>query len=132
MTGGGSLRICHAVDQPWMRACPRVLWQVVRHWARQVPRLALAVVLGLIRVYQRWISPGLAPRCRFYPSCSAYAVQALDRHGVGRGGALAARRLLRCHPWNPGGPDPVPLLRAAPQDRHPALVAVSPPNPPGA
>ncbi|MDQ1627876.1 MAG: uncharacterized protein QOI54_1620 [Actinomycetota bacterium] len=66
-----------------------------------------------IRVYQLLVSPLLGPRCRFYPSCSAYAVEALTRHGGGRGTYLAVRRLLRCHPWNPGGVDPVPPSRAA-------------------
>jgi putative membrane protein insertion efficiency factor len=61
-----------------------------------------------IRVYQLLVSPLLGPRCRFYPSCSAYAVEALRTHGPLRGLWLAARRLLRCHPWNPGGLDPVP------------------------
>lgn len=66
------------------------------------------LLIGLIRIYQRLISPLLGPRCRFYPSCSSYAVQALMVHGVIKGSGLAAWRLLRCHPWNPGGLDPVP------------------------
>jgi putative membrane protein insertion efficiency factor len=66
------------------------------------------VVLLLIRGYQRLISPFLAPTCRFYPSCSTYAVDAITRHGPLRGGYLAMRRLLRCHPLHPGGYDPVP------------------------
>jgi uncharacterized protein len=64
---------------------------------------------SLIRAYQLLISPWLGPRCRFYPSCSQYALEALDGHGVARGGILALRRLARCHPWNAGGYDPVPL-----------------------
>ena len=64
---------------------------------------------ALIRAYQLLISPWLGPRCRFYPSCSQYALDALDRHGMARGGILALRRLARCHPWNPGGYDPVAL-----------------------
>jgi putative membrane protein insertion efficiency factor len=72
----------------------------------------IARVLVLpIRLYQLLISPLLGPRCRFYPSCSAYAVEALQRHGAVRGSWLALRRLGRCHPWNPGGPDPVPPAR---------------------
>lgn len=71
------------------------------------------VLVGLIRIYQRFISPLLGPRCRFYPSCSSYAVQALTVHGVIKGSGLAAWRLLRCHPWNPGGLDPVPPKRGA-------------------
>lgn len=62
----------------------------------------------LIRGYQIALSPLLGPRCRFYPSCSSYAVEALRTHGALRGSWLAGRRLLRCHPWNPGGLDPVP------------------------
>ncbi len=62
----------------------------------------------LIRGYQLLVSPLLGPRCRFYPSCSAYALEAITTHGPLRGCWLAGRRLLRCHPWNPGGVDPVP------------------------
>lgn len=66
-----------------------------------------AVVLG-IRGYQRFISPALPPACRFNPSCSQYTLEAVDRYGVIRGGWLGLRRIARCHPWNPGGNDPVP------------------------
>jgi len=69
----------------------------------------------LIRLYQLTVSPLLGPRCRFYPSCSEYARLAIMRHGVLAGGWLAARRLGRCHPWHPGGFDPVP------PDAHPPL-----------
>jgi putative membrane protein insertion efficiency factor len=61
-----------------------------------------------IRLYQRLISPLLGPRCRFHPSCSVYAADAILTHGVLRGLYLAVRRLVRCHPWNPGGVDRVP------------------------
>ncbi|MCQ2444322.1 MAG: membrane protein insertion efficiency factor YidD [Mailhella sp.] len=61
-----------------------------------------------IRFYQRCISPLFPPSCRFYPSCSAYAVQAIETHGPAKGLWLALRRILRCHPGNPGGFDPVP------------------------
>jgi len=62
----------------------------------------------LIRLYQRTLSRVLPNVCRFQPTCSQYAVEAYERHGFWRGSWLALRRLLRCHPFNPGGPDPVP------------------------
>ena len=73
-----------------------------------VSRLLRGVLRVLIRGYQLGISPLLGPRCRFYPSCSHYALEALAVHGLRRGGWLALRRILRCHPWHPGGLDPVP------------------------
>lgn len=63
---------------------------------------------GLVRGYQLVLSPLFGPRCRFYPSCSAYAIEAISTHGAVKGSWLAGRRLLRCHPWNPGGVDHVP------------------------
>ncbi len=68
-----------------------------------------AVLVALVRLYQRLISPLLPPSCRYYPSCSRYAVDALTEHGAVRGTWLAVRRLARCHPWTPGGVDRVPL-----------------------
>lgn len=62
----------------------------------------------LIRAYQLALSPFLGANCRFHPSCSSYALEALERHGALRGSWLALRRLARCHPWHPGGYDPVP------------------------
>ncbi|MCV2392844.1 membrane protein insertion efficiency factor YidD [Actinotalea sp. M2MS4P-6] len=64
--------------------------------------------MGLVRFYQLVISPWTPPTCRFYPSCSSYAVTALERHGALRGSWLAVRRLGRCHPWAAGGVDDVP------------------------
>lgn len=65
----------------------------------------------LIRIYRYAISPALGPHCRFEPTCSAYALEAIRRHGALRGSWLALRRLLRCHPLCPGGYDPVPEVR---------------------
>jgi len=62
----------------------------------------------LIRIYQWTLSPLLGPRCRFYPSCSQYALEAIGRFGVLKGGWLSLARLARCHPWHAGGFDPVP------------------------
>ncbi len=66
------------------------------------------VVLALINFYRRFISPFLPTRCRFYPTCSSYAFSAVERYGVLKGGILAVKRLLRCHPLSKGGYDPVP------------------------
>jgi len=60
-----------------------------------------------IGLYQQWVSPLLGQRCRFHPSCSSYAREAIERYGVARGGMRAVRRLARCHPLHPGGYDPV-------------------------
>jgi putative membrane protein insertion efficiency factor len=73
-----------------------------------VGRLLRLLLIGGIRVYQKVLSPLLGPRCRFYPSCSAYAVEAIGVHGAGKGTVLAVARIGRCHPWNPGGVDHVP------------------------
>ena len=82
---------------------------LVGRFVRRLPVLALTLV---VRGYQLFVSPLLGPRCRFYPSCSAYALTALQRHGALRGSWLAVRRLARCHPWNPGGVDHVPPAAA--------------------
>ena len=66
--------------------------------------------IAALRLYKLAVSPLLPPACRFYPSCSQYAVEAFEKHGVLRGGILAAKRLARCHPLNPGGVDPVPPI----------------------
>jgi uncharacterized protein len=64
---------------------------------------------GVLRAYQLFVSPLLLPSCRFLPSCSEYAAEAIERHGAGRGSMLALRRLARCHPWGGSGYDPVPV-----------------------
>ena len=70
------------------------------------------ILMLLIRAYQLVISPLLGPSCRYYPSCSCYAHTAIERHGALRGTWLAVRRILRCHPFTPGGYDPVPDKRS--------------------
>lgn len=65
-------------------------------------------LVWLVRIYQLAISPLLPPSCRFYPTCSCYAIEAFKRHGAIKGLWLSVRRIGRCHPWNPGGHDPVP------------------------
>ena len=79
-------------------------WRAVLAWP----------LLALLWIYRRLVSPALPPACRYHPSCSRYAVEAITVHGPIRGAWLAARRLLRCHPWAPGGPDPVPPARVRP------------------
>lgn len=66
------------------------------------------LLLALIRFYQRFISPLTPPSCIYEPTCSTYAIQAIDKYGAAKGAWLAARRILRCHPWAQGGYDPVP------------------------
>lgn len=73
------------------------------------------LLIALVRGYQYLISPLLGNHCRFHPSCSSYAAEAIRIHGAGRGSWLAVRRLSRCHPWHPGGYDPVPEL---PDEKH--------------
>ena len=71
-------------------------------------RMMRQLFILLVRGYQVSLGPLLPAACRYYPSCSAYAIQALERHGAWRGGWLALRRIGRCHPFRPGGYDPVP------------------------
>jgi putative membrane protein insertion efficiency factor len=73
-----------------------------------IKKILIAPFLVAIRGYQILVSPFLRPSCRFYPSCSSYAYEAFYRYGVLKGGVLAARRILKCHPFHPGGADPVP------------------------
>ncbi len=73
-----------------------------------VTRVSASVLLWAISVYRRVVSPLKPPACRFYPTCSAYAEQAVRRYGPWKGGLMAVRRVARCHPWHAGGYDPVP------------------------
>lgn len=83
----------------------------------KVTSLLVKAGCGLINFYQRFISPLFGPRCRFYPSCSQYAKEALIHHGLATGGYLAARRCLKCHPFHPGGIDLVPESRVTEKNR---------------
>ena len=73
---------------------------------------ARSIAIAALRGYKRFVSPVLPPACRFVPTCSEYAAEAIEKHGVLRGGTLAVRRLVRCGPWHPGGYDPVPTRKA--------------------
>ena len=92
--------------------------------ALAVRRLPRRLVGALLRLYQQVVSPLYPPSCRFYPSCSQYALVAVERHGVLRGSLLAGWRLLRCNPWNAGGIDDVPPVKGQdephdPRHQHP-------------
>ena len=95
-----------------------------------LPALPARTLLRLLSGYRRFVSPLLGPRCRFAPSCSAYAVAAVEQHGAGRGSWLTLRRLLRCHPFHPGGHDPVPPVRPSWVTMEPAPPSVPSAAPP--
>ena len=76
------------------------------------------LLCGFLKVYRYAVSPMLGERCRFHPSCSSYALEAIERLGVLRGSWLAMRRVARCHPWHPGGYDPVPPAISRPEQEH--------------
>lgn len=97
------------------------MWRVLRVAVR-LPALG---VLALLRFYQRWISPMRPPTCKYYPSCSQYAMIAIGRHGLLRGTVLATWRLLRCNPWSRGGVDDVPEVSAARAHRHSSAAATA-------
>jgi len=80
---------------------------------RALERGVLHALVALVRLYRVAASPYLAPRCRYTPTCSAYALEALRHHGPWRGSGYAVRRLMRCHPWGGWGFDPVPPAKAA-------------------
>ena len=94
---------------------------------RAAVRLPARAVVGLLRLWQLLVSPVYGQTCRFYPSCSSYALEAVDRHGLLRGGWLALRRLGRCHPWNPGGVDLVPARGARRRRQVPAPIVLDGP-----
>ena len=75
---------------------------------QKIRKVSLILILGVLRFYQRFLSPALGNSCRFYPSCSNYAIKAYDNFGVLRGTWLVIKRLLKCNPFNPGGLDEVP------------------------
>lgn len=75
---------------------------------RKIDALLGKVMILLVRAYRLFLSPWIGQQCRFHPTCSTYAIEAIQRHGAVRGAWLAARRLSRCHPWHEGGIDPVP------------------------
>lgn len=80
----------------------------MENWLKALLGLPARLLIGLVKGYQYIISPMLPPACRFYPSCSHYAAEALARHGAIRGSVLAVWRVGKCHPFHPGGEDPVP------------------------
>ncbi len=104
-----------AVNSPYVRRC----FDVIAGPAVVVRRPLTAFAMLLLRLYQWTLSPLIGPACRFHPSCSNYALQALERFGLLRGVWLTIRRLARCHPFHPGGFDPVPAHRAANAPRKP-------------
>lgn len=79
--------------------------------ANCILRRVKRILLGLIAGYRLLLSPMLGASCRFYPTCSAYAAEAIETHGALRGTWLAVKRILKCHPWHAGGVDPVPPLK---------------------
>ncbi|WP_077488024.1 membrane protein insertion efficiency factor YidD [Sinomonas mesophila] len=96
---------------------------------RAVWTLPQRLIILLLIAYRAVVSPLYGQVCRFFPSCSAYALEAITVHGAVRGSYLAARRLLRCHPWNSGGLDPVPEgHRHWPEDRVPRIVVLNHPD----
>ncbi len=103
--------------EPWIGVVPRrrlvVIGRAGLHAVSRVPPL---ILIGVFRAWQLLASPTYGQTCRFYPSCSAYGVEAVRRHGAVRGSWLTLRRICRCHPWNPGGVDLVPPSSRADAD----------------
>jgi uncharacterized protein len=112
------------VPVPTSRLESALSWLVRAVW--NLPR---NILILLLLAYRRLISPLYGQVCRFFPSCSAYALEAITVHGAVKGSWLAARRLLRCHPWNAGGVDHVPAgKRAWPEGRTPTIVVLNNPD----
>ena len=104
--------------QPAAAALGRVLWNLPRN-----------ILILLLKAYRKVISPLYGQVCRFFPSCSAYALEAITVHGAVKGSWLAVRRLGRCHPWNAGGVDHVPAGKCEwPADRTPTIVVLNNPD----
>lgn len=74
------------------------------------------IALSLIYIYRKWISPLTPPTCRFYPTCSKYGMEAIEKFGIWKGGWLTIKRIVKCHPFHPGGIDPVPEKKHAKRD----------------
>jgi uncharacterized protein len=87
------------------------------------------ILMGIVQGYRWFLSPWLGSACRFTPTCSAYALEALAQHGAARGSYLSARRLLRCHPWCAGGHDPVPPSQKAAGTLFTSLVSTEKTSP---
>jgi uncharacterized protein len=94
-----------------------------RRMAAALLALPQRLLITLVQAYRLLLSPWLGSACRFTPTCSAYALEALQTHGAGKGAYLAARRLMRCHPWCDGGHDPVPPAPVAPHSLFVSLVS---------
>lgn len=113
----------------------RAVHAVARGVDATLGRAVRLLLTGLIVGYRKGLSPMLGPRCRFYPSCSAYALEAIQVHGAAKGSALATWRICRCHPWTPGGVDHVPPKGAwkpapyVPLEDHADLAASLSPDP---
>ncbi|SFV24539.1 membrane protein insertion efficiency factor YidD [Micrococcus terreus] len=125
MTSTDPGRTPHPTENPFTTLPDPQIWGPVR-------ALPSALLGGALVSYRTLISPLYGQVCRFFPSCSAYALEAVQVHGAVRGSWLAARRLGRCHPWTDGGVDPVPPGRRIwPEGRHPRIIELNhPPIPP--
>ena len=81
---------------------------MIRRWVQFVLSVPALITIGLVRLYQYTLSPLIGRQCRFHPTCSSYMIAAVEKYGAVRGGWRGLRRIARCHPWHPGGDDPVP------------------------